>query len=239
MSTTSPDTANLVRQAKVAAKQLSSKIGDEPIDIPVSKLKQKISALNVFPDDTSAIQLYRYKGEPQGGTFRVYLVDGEPQLFDAALNPVNVQYSYKSWEISGYSGTATIEVEGEQFVVKLPIKTDSPLDKASGTGDELPMDLLQNVPQPGAIAFAALKLLTPYTLIDRNPQVGTCTVEDEEGEQVSVYEAKSLTKLVEENDGQLPLEFQIYDWEQTEIDGETYKIPQIKKAEDADFGDLI
>lgn len=238
MTTTTTEVVNLVRQAKVAAKQLSSKVGDEPIDIPVSKLKQKIPSLNVFSDDTSAIQLYRYKGEPQGGTFRVYLSDGEPQLFDAALNPVNVQYSFKSWELSGYSGTATIEVEGEQFVVKLPIKTDSPLDKTSGTGDELPMDLLQNVPQPGAIAFSSLKLHKPYTLIDRNPQAGTCIVEDEEGNQVSVYEAKALTELVEENDGQL-LEFQIYDWEQSEIDGETYKIPQIKKAEDADFGDLI
>ncbi len=240
MTSTGTDVANLVRQAKVAASQLSSRIGDEPINIPVSKLKQKIPALNVFSDETSAIQLYRYKGEPQGGTFRVYLVDGEPQLFDAALNPVeNIQYSFISWEIGGYSGTVTIEVEGEQFVVKMPINTDSPLDKASGTGDELPMDLLQNVPQPGAIAFSSLKLLKSYTLIDRNLQSGTCTVEDEEGEQVLVYEAKALTELVEENGGQLPFEFQIYGWEQTEIDGKTYKLPQIKKAGDADFGDLI
>ncbi|MBE9124769.1 MULTISPECIES: hypothetical protein [unclassified Coleofasciculus] len=229
---------NLLKDARRAAAQLRSKIGDENIDITVAQLKDKISALSVFMDETVAIQLYRYNGKPYGGTFRIYLADGEPKLYDAALNPVSEKVDFISWTIEGFNGTAKVAVGGEEFIVKLPINTDSPLKESSGEG--LPdRDLLEAVPQPGATAFSSLKMKTNYTLVERNG--GTCQIEDKEGNTLKVYEAAALAELVEENGGDetLPLEFEIYDWDLVEIDGTQRKIPQVKALRDADFSDLL
>lgn len=232
---------NLIGLAQQAALQLSHKIGEDNLDLSVAQLKQKIPALEVLGDDTVALQLYQYDDNAYGGTLRIYRDEEEnPQIYDAALNQFEPPFpvEFIDWKIEGYDGIARIAVQEEEFIIKIPVDTDSYIEAIEGEGQPS-SQWLSLVPQPGARAFSALEKGVTYELIAR--QADTATVVDEAGEEIVVAEAAALTELVEMEGGNdaLPLKFVIYEWNLVEIDGVTHKQALITKADTADLSDVL
>ncbi len=226
---------NLIAQASQAAQQLASKLKEDTLNLTVAQLAQVLPEASVLGKDAVPIQLYRSKGQVRGSTLRVWQEDGQPIVLDAALNPISAEIEFLSWQAKGYTGSAIITIGEHEFVVELGLDLEDPTDPIEGEGAPDP-GILKSRPIR-AIAFNALDAGVVYKVTKQEDNFAM--IETPDGKEDRYYLSGRLQKLIDQEGGQLPFEFEITGWEPVEIDGSTVQAPMIKKAQTADFSTVL
>ena len=142
--------------------------------------------------------------------------------------------TFKSWEVKGYSGSTVIEVGDQEFIVSLALDLQSPVDAMGGEGKP-DVKLLKSAPVK-ALSFRALELNHPYTLHTLTDKFGEISSGGEAPQQYFI--AKRLKRLVEQEGGELPFDFEITQWETLDLNGESVTVPVIHKVGAANFASV-
>jgi hypothetical protein len=231
---------NLITQARQAARQLADKMDGDTTDLSVSQLSSVLPEVGVFGDDTIAIQLYRDGDNVRGSTLRVWCDRGdnpEPVVLDAALNEVDTDLTFMSWQADGYNGSAIIRVGDEQFMIGMALKSRQQ-ESIGGKGAPDPK-LLKPCPV-AAIAFTALETDTIYTVTEIGENGEFCTIEDADSYSNRYYLSSRLSDLMSQEKAELPFEFEISGWEPVKVNGKETKTPILQKpAQGKDFSGLL
>ncbi|NJN61216.1 MAG: hypothetical protein HC795_06545 [Coleofasciculaceae cyanobacterium RL_1_1] len=231
---------NLITQARQAAGQLAEKLDGDTADLSVAQLSGILPEAGVFGDDTIAIQLYRDGETVRGSTLRVWCSRGdnpEPVVLDAALNEIDADVTFVSWQADNYNGSAIVKVGDEEFTIGMALESRQK-DAIEGKGAP-DAKLLKPVPV-AAIAFTALETGTTYTVTEIGENGEFCTIEDADGNSNRYYMSSRLSDLMSQEKASVPFEFEISDWESIQVGGKDAKTPILQKpAEASDFSSVL
>jgi hypothetical protein len=231
---------NLITQARQAAGQLADKMDGDTADLSVAQLSSVLPEAGVFGDDTIAIQLYRDGETVRGSTLRVWCSRGDnpkPMVMDAALNEIDTDLTFVSWQADGYNGSVIVKVGEEEFTIGMALKS---FQKEAIEGNGAPdAKLLKPVPV-AAIAFTALEIDQTYTVIDIGENGEFCTIQDADGKSNRYYMSSRLSELMSQEKAELPFEFEIADWESVKVGGKDAKTPILQKpSQSKDFSGVL
>lgn len=213
---------------------------EKTVNIPVSKLVEKVPELEILPQDVIAVQIaYREeKDRFYTNTLTVFRENDSFVVTDAALNPLKeLDIEYIDYQL-GYSGSQHIKIGSQHLRIDIrmsPKFYDSERDGETGEGTP-PLEMVRLLPGDNPVPMKALEEDETYTVIS---QTGTSEydspiykIKDEEGEEFAVISNTSLESLLVGKE--LPFDFQIDGKEKT---GRGVSV-KVSAADSASFDDF-